>query len=328
MKQLISIIGPTATGKTSLALAIAKQLLKNKEYEGIELISADSRQVYQGLSIITGADVPANFQETKAKADYPYFQHNSKKINLHGVAVIKPNQEWSVAHFKKLALQIIQEAWQKQHLAIVVGGTGLYHQHLFSKSNYFGIPANKELRNKAEKMKLPELQEWLKKINQEKFNQLNRSDKNNPRRLIRRIEIELFVKNSQAKIKAKDKFKPDSQLLIGLQNKLANIKEKIKQRVKQRWQSGAKKEVKAIIRKYPNEKLPALSATGVKEISQFLRNEITEKECLNLWTLREYQYAKRQITWWKKRPGINWLDLSQKNFKKNAFQLVSDYLEQ
>jgi len=333
MNKLLSIVGPTATGKTNLALFITQKLIKDsaqfpedQKIKGVDLISLDSRQVYQGLKIISGADVPKKFKlQTTALEfpDYPYYANQDQTIRLHGVSILKPNEEWSVSHFQEFAQKLIAFSWQTGYLPILVGGTGLYYQHLFNPDTHLKVKPDLKLRQKAEQMDLEALQQRLIELNKTIFENMNHSDKNNPRRLIRKIEILLHqnkVKANQLTIQ-----KPNKSLTFLLMDELKTIKEKIEKRVEKRFKNGAIDEVKNLYQKYEPQ-LSALSATGVKEIKQFLDQETSEEECLKLWTLREYQYAKRQITWWKNKKNITVLNLKNKDYQQQALELVEKQL--
>ncbi|MDZ7586852.1 MAG: isopentenyl transferase family protein, partial [Patescibacteria group bacterium] len=156
MKKILIICGPTATGKTKLAVTLAKK------FSG-EIISADSRQIYQGMDIVTGKDLPAAKQAG---------------ITIYGYDLIKPDEEFSVAHFVKYAHDLINQI----RFPIIVGGTGLYLNSLINPPPTLTIPPNWQLRKKLEKKSAVQLQKALMKINPIRFNQMNHSDQLNPRR--------------------------------------------------------------------------------------------------------------------------------------------------
>jgi tRNA dimethylallyltransferase len=164
MKKVLIICGPTATGKTTLAARLAKK------FKG-ELISADSRQVYKGMDIVTGKDKPQG-------------------VIIHGLDLVKPDQEFSAAHFVKVASTLINQISKRKKLAIIVGGTGLYLDSLINPPQTLTIKPNWSLRKKLEQKSIHYLQQQLKKLNPSKWRQMNHSDRLNPRRLIRAIEVE------------------------------------------------------------------------------------------------------------------------------------------
>jgi tRNA dimethylallyltransferase len=317
MKKLLSIVGPTSVGKTAFGMWLAEQLVAAQVVEGVDVISADSRQVYKGLEILSGVDTPP------AKT--------SSFLRLFGTSLIKPDEEWSVAHFQSYAQQIIDQSLAEKRLPILIGGTGLYHEHLFNDEDTLRVPPNPELRARLEGLSLSELQASLVALDQEKFDRLNHSDVNNPRRLIRAIE----VSQAQAEVQP---LRPSTvhplaafftklpQLSLGLRDEPALILQRIQQRVLDRFANGAQAEVEALIKTYPDWSLPAFSATGVQEIRAYLEGKISAEECMDHWTLTEFQYAKRQLTWWKKRSGILWYEIGEPKWETEALQAVLTFL--
>lgn len=315
MNTLISVVGPTASGKTSFALRLAQQAIRNLNnigtpfFTGVDLISVDSRQVYKGLEILSGADVPESFSEVVTAVKPKFFQHESLPIRLHGVSIISLTDEWSVAHFKDFATKIILDAWQNQRLPILVGGTGLYHQQLFQSDAHLYVPPSQDIRDKAAKMNFEQLQSWTQEVAPEKFEHMNNSDRNNPRRLIRAIEIATGTPETTTT----QALPSDVRILkLGMQVELDELEEKIKSRVQERFDSGALPEVSHVLDLCAESDLQVCSTLGVKDIAQFLSGEISQEECLQLWSLHEFQYAKRQYTWFRKQPDITWLDSREK----------------
>lgn len=278
MNNALFIVGPTATGKTKLALQISKVIPS-------VLISADSRQVYKGMDIGTGKDRPDN-----------------AKIEL--LDVVSPNEEWSVAHFVKQARILMERAWSENKLPIFVGGTGLYLQTLIENDETIAVPINEELRKNTEHKTVSELQEKLSSLDQDRLHAMNNSDRNNPRRLVRAIEIAAY-RQTHAQQKQSKHFLDDT-LWIGLTLPPTALKENIHARVIERVEQGMENEVKKLIHDYPTWNFPSFSATGYKEYRDFLEGKLNKNEMINQWALRELQYAKRQITWFKKRKQIVW----------------------
>lgn len=297
--QIVSIVGATATGKTAFALDLAASLIREKSFRKVHLLSADSRQVYQGLENLTGADLPSDFSaQEDTKFAYPFFCNFSKNIFLHGISIISPKEERSVAHFKKL-FENVRESLGKEDFLIVVGGTGFYQEQILQAAQTITIPQNKKLRERLEKLNVEELKKELKELDQEKLKKMNNSDVNNPRRLIRAIEI---IYSGIQLNRAQDQ---ENLPVFYLQIPKELREQKIKARVQQRFEL-AKKEVQEQLALNKNAKhdLPAFSSTGFMELQEFITGEINEQECLNLWQLAEIQYAKRQDTWWKKRTNL------------------------
>ena len=206
MNKVLIICGPTATGKTKLALQLAK------EFNG-ELISADSRQVYVGNNIETGKDLHLN----------------TFGIKIWLLDVVNQDEEFSVSIWRKLAYEAIENIFVRGKLPIVVGGSGLYIKSLVQFLPDIDIPFNRELRKKMENKSPKELFDYLKKINLAKAISMNDSDKKNPRRLIRAIEITKTPPSLESR-----EGQEVSYVQIGLIASKDELIKRIKERVKQR----------------------------------------------------------------------------------------------
>ena len=313
--QIISIVGATATGKTAAALTLAEKLLALKLAKAVHLLSADSRQVYRGLENLTGADLPSDFMATKnSHFGYQFFTNSSKNIFLHGVSIITPSEEWSVAHFQKLFTQIKSQL-ANEEILIVVGGTGFYQQQITSTAETIGVPQNLNLREKLVKLSVAELQKRLKDLDEEKLANMNNSDLNNPRRLVRAIEVALDKK--QQPTTTKTTASPNSKTFyLELPKTIREVK--IKQRVIDRF-TLAKKEVEQQLQSKTTSSL-AVSCTGFMELKELINGKIDQSACIAKWQLAEIQYAKRQDTWWKKRGGLIKIDVEKT--KKIADKII------
>jgi len=287
--KVIIITGQTAGGKTSLALS----------KKGI-LINSDSRQVYKYLDIITGKD--------KSKI-------NDQKSKILLYDIVDPKKYFSSFDYQKVAIPVIKKILEVKKTPIIVGGTYLYLAHLLYDVETENIPPNQRLRKKLNNKSVFELQKILIKLNTQLFNRLNQSDRNNPQRLIRKIEI-----LSAKKIVPTGRISPTQYVLarklnlpdikiefIGLRFKNSNdLKNAIKTRVDQRLKEGAIEEVKNLLKKGYKESDPGLLTIGYKQIIQYLEKELTKKEAIDQWINKEIQYAKRQYTFMKKDPNIQW----------------------
>ncbi len=331
MNKILAVVGPTATGKTAFALKLASQVLESTNtYTGVDLISVDSRQVYKGLEILTGADIPEDFrliayqQGSSEPLTFPYYENRYADITLHGISIISVEQDWSVTHFKDFATNIILDSFKNKRLPILVGGTGLYHEHLRNNDISLYTPPNVDVRRKAEEMNAAQLSEWLFAVDPEALMQMNDSDIDNPRRLVRAIEKALqtkqyFVNDPLIEQTGKVEKKEQENLLtqseiitFGMQVSLEQIQEKIADRVRERFKQGALAEVKKIRKLCKLNIAPSCSTLGVSDLLKFISHQISEEKCLENWGLHELQYAKRQLTWFKKQEGIIWLDELQK----------------
>jgi len=292
MKKILIICGPTATGKTNLGLTLAKQ------FNG-QIISADSRQVYQDMDIGTGKDKPKS------------------GFKIYGYDLVKPDQDFSVAHFVKFAQPLIKKFQDKNQLPILVGGTGLYLKAITQPITTINIPTNQLLRKKLAKLSLKQLQAKLKRLDVKKFKSMNHSDQSNPRRLIRAIEILKADTGKSSNLNTNY-----DVLWIGLTSKKSILDKRIVQRVNQRINQGAAKEVKHLIKAGYSWDLPSMSAMGYKQWQPYFKDEVSLDEVIQAWIKAEQQYLRRQLTWFKAQPDVNWFDISDKNFSNNIVRTI------
>ncbi len=307
---LFSIVGTTATGKTAAALATAAALLKQKVVEKVVLISADSRQVYQGLEVVTGADIPPGFQVySDQQYEYSYYANSIQTIQLHGVSILKPSQEWSVALFHQLVSSLLHQSTPKT-LVLLVGGTGLYHKYAQQLSAGQHVPPDDEWRAVAATLSLDELQKILETEDPQRLATLNNSDINNPRRLIRAIEV---TRGAQASsIEAHQHTTGQSQIAVdhhylGLERPFAEVEAAIAKRVAERFVGGALQEVTVCLDATNQVHESVATATGFAELADHITGKTRAEECQQVWTVRERQYARRQLTWFKNQPNITWI---------------------
>ncbi|MDP4030693.1 MAG: tRNA (adenosine(37)-N6)-dimethylallyltransferase MiaA [Patescibacteria group bacterium] len=271
MKKILIVCGPTAIGKTALAVKLAKK------FAG-ELISADSRQVYQGMDIVTGKDKPAG-------------------VKLHGLDLVKPDEEFSAAHFVTQTRTLINQIIKRKKLPIIVGGTGLYINSLINPPATLSVKPDWQLRKQLEPKTVKELQNQLKKLGGQRWRQMNHSDRLNPRRLIRAIEVNKFQQGQAFPSERTDlKF---NTLWIGLRENKAILDERIAKRVKTRVKAGAIAEWQQLKAKYRQD-LESMTGIGYRQLPD-----------IAAWILSEQQYAVRQMTYFKKIRQIHWFELDQ-----------------
>ena len=283
--QTITIIcGATATGKSSYAFNLAKQ------FNQANILSVDSRQFYKHLPIVSGQD---------KKADIP------SNVALFGQGILNPDQVSNIGDFKKYADKVIKTSQIENKKLIIVGGSGLYLKAITENLANTTVLPDPVFRQEAQNLSVESLQNILRKINPKLFNSLNNSDINNPRRLIRHIEISKHP-NSQSTIYNLPS--TISYQWVGLKKSPENLLQSIKDRVIQRLKNGAIDEVKMLLKNYPNTSLPIYTTLGVKQILSFINKEISKAELVDLWTIADKNYAKRQNVWFKKQPSIVWYD--------------------
>ncbi|MFC1653541.1 tRNA (adenosine(37)-N6)-dimethylallyltransferase MiaA [Patescibacteria group bacterium] len=312
MKKILYIVGSTATGKTSLGIKLATKF-------GAELISADSKQIYKDMDIGSGKDIPKKASKKTSSQNLTYYQ--IKKTKIWGYDLADPSQEYSVSHYKKFADSLIKDIHSRNKLPIIVGGSGFYLKCIENPPNSLRVTQNKTLRQKLNKLTTNELQERLKNLNKERFNQMNNSDVNNPRRLIRAIEIKLSDTTKEKS--ASEKY---NSLWIGLNVAKNEINISIKKRVLKRLEDGFEKEFEDLSsskKLLPNTQ--ASSSMGYKHWFEYKKGETTKEEAIKKWTTAEQQYANRQKTWFKKQKEIFWFDAKDENSQKSIVQMIKNW---
>ncbi len=298
LPKIIVIVGPTASGKTDLAIRLAK---KNNG----EIISADSRQIYKGMDI--GTAKPLKSERIK--------------IKHHLIDIKNPDKNYTVSQYKKDCLIAIKKIIKREKIPILVGGTGLYIKAVVDNLEIPEIKPDLRLRNKLEKeLKLKGLNHLYQKLIKLDPEAAYIIDSKNPRRIIRALEITLKTEKpfSQQRKTGKKLF---NCLKIGITLPKEKLREKINKRVDKMLKNGLMKEVKNLINKYPVEN-PIFDAIGYREIINYLRGKISLDETTALIKRNTWKYAKRQMTWFKKDKEIYWI----KN-EKEALKFIKRFLE-
>ncbi len=326
-KKLIVICGPTASGKTELAIKLALRLSpgqakKKFGIRGIEIISADSRQIYRGMDI--GTAKPAPNVKCKMKKEKCYLVED---IPHYLIDIVNPDEEFSLAEYQKLANEKISEIHSKEKIPFLVGGTGLYINAVVYG---YQIPKGKpdiNLRKRLEKESNEKLLQKLKKLDP---NSAKNIDQKNKRRLVRALEVCILTGKpfSDQRIKRST---PYDILILGIDTPKNKLNKKIEQRVEKMLKQGLIPEVNLLLKKGYSENLPAMSGIGYKEIVDFLNqtkklnNKITKeqllKETIDLIKKNTRKYSKRQLTWFKRDKNIHWI----KNFNQ-AENLINKFL--
>lgn len=277
MKQkIIVVLGPTATGKSDLAVSIAKK------YNG-EIISADSRQVYKGLDIGSGK-----------------ITHSEMKgVPHHLLDVVKPQTIFSVEKFKKLAEKAVADIGASGKIPIIAGGTGFYIDALVYDVKTPKVEPNKSLRTKLEKMSLEKLQSQLKKLDQERYDSI---DQKNKVRLIRAIEIVTTIGKVPKLQKNLGKY---DVLFIGIDWPDEVLKQRISKRLLKRKVGMIKEAYKLHADGLSWKRMQELGLE-YKYLAHHLKGKITEKEMIETLESKIWQYAKRQRTWFRRNKSIKW----------------------
>jgi len=317
-KKILIICGPTATGKTSLGISLANKL-------NGEIVSADSRQVYKGMNIATGKDLPAGavFKRTKLSSGSKHFSlgyYLFGKVPIWMLDIVSPEKKFTAGDYYELGWKVIGDIWERGKLPIVVGGTGFYIKVLTDGIGTMGIAPDWILRSEIEDFEVPKLQKLLTEISPERLNKMNCSDRQNSRRLIRTIEVELH-KNRKNYLKESKK-RVFNICSICLTAPLKKVYSLINKRIELQAKSGSKKEVEGLIQKGYGWKLPSMTAMGYREWRDYFENRATEREIIKRWCSNEHKYARRQMTWFRKVPEIHWIDITEAGWKETVEKLV------
>lgn len=319
MNKVLIICGPTATGKTDVGIYLAKK------FNG-EIISADSRQVYKGMDIITGKDIESNsklriknYELGIRNEDLTVGFRMKDGVPIWLVDIVRPEYQFNVGEYAQLGHKVIKNIKSRKKMPIIVGGTGLYINALLEPLSNIRIPPNMKLREKLNKFNVEKLQKELGKIDSKKLAVMNISDKNNPRRLIRAIEI---TKSQTRFVLARQTRFSKDKLFIGLTAAKDLIFKRIDERVEGRIKQGAVNELLRLIRNGFSLGLPSMSATGYKQLFNFIEGRESLIEAVNKWKLVENAYAKRQMTWFKKNKKIKWFDVGEKDYISKIEDLI------
>jgi tRNA dimethylallyltransferase len=292
-KALIVIGGPTASGKTNIAVKLAKK------FNG-EIINADSRTVYREMDLATSKPTLTEKQN----------------IPHHLFDILNPDQPFSVAEYKKLANEKIEEIQGRNHLPILVGGTGLYLDATIYSYNLTTSKPNLELRRELNQLSIKEILDKLKKVDPKSAEKI---DPNNKRRLIRALEVTLTSGRPFSK-QQKKKALGKNVLYLALDIPRVDLYRKINKRVDSWVNDGLVEETKKLSEKYPSD-LPAMSSLGYKEIIEYISGTMTLDMATEIMKRRTRNYAKRQLTWLKRNKDIKWV----KSYSEAA-SLVQDFL--
>ena len=283
--DLITILGPTASGKTPLAAALADRL-------GTEIISGDSRQVYRRMDLGTGKDL----------VDYTV---EGRQVPYHLIDIVEPGYKYNVFEYQRDFLKAYQEITGKNKLPILCGGTGMYIESVLKGYRLLPVPENPELRASLEGKSLEELTgilEGYKKLH-------NSTDVDTAKRAIRAIEIEEYYKQQPAEYR---EFPSLKSLIIGVDIDRELRREKITRRLKQRLDEGMVEEVRGLLAEGIDPENLIYYGLEYKFLTQYAIGELTFDEMFHQLETAIHQFAKRQMTWFRgmERRGftIHWLD--------------------
>lgn len=291
---VIVVLGPTAVGKTSLSIELAKQV-------NGEIVSADSRQVYKGLDIGSGKVTPEEMQG----------------VPHHLLDVANPKDVYTAADFVKEGREAIADILGRGKVPIIVGGTGFYIDALVGHTALADVPPNEELRNKLHNLSLEELQTKLEELDPDT---LDRMDSENPVRLMRGIEIATALGKVELKVS-----EPVYDVFwIGLTLPMEDIKEKIQARLLARLDQGMLEEAKKLHREGLSFERMEELGLEYRYMARHLQNKITYDGMVETIQKESEKYVKRQMTWFKRNKDINWMSPKE---VAQVIALTKDFLK-
>ena len=297
-QKIISISGPSCTGKTELAINLAKEL-------NGEIISVDSRQIYKELDIGTAKPTASEMQG----------------IKHHLIDIININSEYSVANFCDDAEKIIKEINEKGKTPILAGGTGLYFRVLLQDFDLPRVAPDKELREQLNKKSSSELYEMLTDID---FETAKKIHFNNKVKIIRALEVclKLNIPMSQAQKKKENKY---STYWIGLRAKDRNyLYERVNKRTDNMVKTGLIDEAKKLFEKYPENNI-LMNTIGYQEFKPFFDGSINLEDAVEQLKQNTRRYVKRQLSWFNANNNIKWYHIDSMPKEKILSEIIQEY---
>ncbi|WP_298020419.1 tRNA (adenosine(37)-N6)-dimethylallyltransferase MiaA [uncultured Dysosmobacter sp.] len=305
--KIVCVVGPTACGKTTLGVLLAKR------FNG-EVVSADSMQIYRGMTIGTAAP-------TEAEMD---------GVPHHMVAVADPAEQWSAARYAEMATPIIDDILARGKLPILVGGTGLWLDAVVKGHGFAGGHAGgqvrRELQRRLEQEGIQPLLAELRQVDPASAERLHPADE---KRILRALEVYLETGRTITAHNEETKGLPPryNAVWLGLQfEDRADMRDLISRRVDRMVEEGLLEEVRGLLESGLPRNATALQAIGYKEFLGVLDGTATEAEAIEEVKLRSRQYAKRQLTWLRRNPDIHWIFWKKERDFARAIQVSTEIL--
>ena len=308
MKQkMITIIGPTASGKTTLAAHLAASFIA--EGQPAEIISGDSRQVYRGMDIGTGKDL-CDYTVELPSTDTQHPTPTILKIPYHLIDICDPGEKYNIFEFQQDFLKAYEDITSRGALPILCGGSGLYVESVIREYHLSPVPKNEELREELSHKSMEELTAILMNLKEKNNSDMhNKTDVDSPQRAIRAIEIEAY----NLEHKTEDRyFPPIETTIIGVDIPRDERRRKISTRLKNRVDEGMVDEIKRILDSGVSAEDLIYYGLEYKYVTEYVIGKRSYKNMLKELEIAIHQFAKRQMTWFRgmERRGckINWID--------------------
>ena len=303
-ESLLVIVGPTATGKTALAVEVAKKI-------PAEIISGDSMQVYRYMNIGT------------AKAS----KEEQEGIPHHLIDILNPDEEFSVSIFQDKVTRLISDINSRHKLPILVGGTGLYVRSIIDHYNFSEASTDWELREQLQRQALENGNEYLHdRLAEVDKAAANRIHPNDTRRVIRALEVYHHTGKRISESQDRDEYSESkyNMLMYGLTMEREKLYDGINKRVDTMITDGLIKEVKALLLRGFDSRMTSMQAIGYKEVIDYLEGMNTLEEAIEAIKQNTRRFAKRQLTWFRRDRRIEWLHVETKQTIANLAQQIND----
>ncbi|HXF61488.1 MAG TPA: tRNA (adenosine(37)-N6)-dimethylallyltransferase MiaA [Caldilineaceae bacterium] len=302
-KPLIVLLGPTAVGKTSLSLALAER------FQG-EIVSADSRQLYRGMDIGTAKPTP----------------DEQARIPHHLIDLCDPDRPLTLAEYQRLAYAAIDAIHQRGRLPFLVGGTALYVRAVVEGLRIPEAPPDPALRAALEAQLAAEGREALfRRLQTVDPATAATIDRNNPRRLLRALEIVLTTGRSKVELEGAAP-PPYALLQIGLDRPRPSLYARIDQRVEAMIAEGLVEETQRLLEAGYAPTLPAMTSIGYREITAYLRGEMTLEAAVARIKTETHRYVRHQATWFRRMPNVLWFNLDEPGAEAKIEQVIQAFI--
>lgn len=291
LQKLVVVLGPTASGKTNWSLKMSKKF-------DIEVISADSRQIYKDMTIGTAKE---NGEWRRNGLRKTFFVED---VPHHNIDFLNPGKKFTVAEFRDRSVKYIKMAHKNNKIPFLVGGTGLYISSVVDNFHIPKIEENKQLRKSFEEKSLAELLNLLEKIDPKSFETI---DKKNKRRVMRALEVAIISGESFIEQKKKGD-KLFNTLQIGVLWNRDELYERINKRIDQMVEKGLIDEIKFLLKKGYNWNLNSMSGIGYRQFKDYLEGKDTLENAIEKLKRDTRRFAKRQLTWFRRDKDIKWFE--------------------
>lgn len=297
------IVGPTAVGKTSVAIELAQQM-------NGEIISVDSRQIYRKLDI--GTAKPGRVE--------------CQKVEHHLIDIIEPGQRISAGKYREMALEKVEELLEKNKLPVFVGGSGMYIRAVtqgFFQGSKTDPEVRKQVKEELKEKGKKKLYRRLKKLDPQYADKIHVND---TKRITRALEIyRINGKPPTELYQEQKKNSPFPHVIIGLKMDRAKLYQRINSRVDKMMEKGLIEEVKRLRKQGYREALRRIKTVGYYELSRYLDGETSREEAINKIKQNTRQYAKRQLSWFRNQVETNWIDITNKSKQEVVEEILKLY---